>query len=97
LEKLIIVIKTNLAHNGACSILLPIERKNDLDQLIAANNLFLNQCLMIQPNEKMQVKYFIALFSFHAYEPIFEELIIKEKGVYTPRTNTFFKDFYLKL
>ena len=97
LEKLIIVIKNNLAHHGSCSILLPIERKNDLEQLITTNNLFLNQCLLIQPNEKLQVKYFIALISFHANEPIFEELIIKEKGVYTARTNTLFKDFYLKL
>jgi tRNA1Val (adenine37-N6)-methyltransferase len=97
LEKLIIVIKNNLAQNGSCYILLPIERKNDLEQLMNANNLFLNQCLMIQPNEKLHVKYFIALISFQANELFSEELIIKEKGVYTARTNTLFKDFYLKL
>lgn len=97
LEKLINVIKSNLSKDGACSILLPIERKNDLEKLIAVNYLFINQYLMIQPNENLQVKYFIAILSFQKTALFIDNLTIKEKGAYTDRTNTLFKQFYLKL
>ena len=97
LEKLIGVIKNNLSQSGACSILLPIERKNELEHFISTHNLFLNQYLLIQPNENLQVKYFIAILSFQKTDIHIDNLIIKEKGVYTDRTNTLFKNFYLKL
>ena len=97
LEKLIGVIKNNLSQSGACSILLPIERKNELEHFISTHNLFLNQYLLIQPNENLQVKYFIAILSFQKTDLHIDNLIIKEKGVYTDRTNTLFRNFYLKL
>jgi hypothetical protein len=52
---------------------------------------------MIQPNENLQVKYFIAILSFQKTALFIDNLTIKEIGAYTDRTNTLFKQFYLKL
>lgn len=97
LNKLIPAIKYNLNTEGVFSILLPVERKQHLERIISDANFYLNEILLIQPNENLEIKYFIGIFSLQKVEVKTETIIIKEQGVYSERTNTLFKDFYLKL
>lgn len=96
LDKLIEVIKNNLSEGGMCSIIYPVERVAEFLMYLVKYDLFSGLKLYIFPNENKTAKYFISMFSNQELETIIDEILIKEKGVYSERANTLFKDFYLK-
>lgn len=97
LESLFKVIFSLLKPSSTFYIILPIQRKIEIDNLSIKHNLYINKILYIQHSKDHAIAYFIAILSFEEPILIEETFIIKEMNKYTIQFKELLKDYYLKL
>lgn len=97
LAQLIKIIQNNLADNGKCSLMFPMERKEDVQNQLLNCALYPQHYLYIYHNENKVPKYFICIYGKQMHSILESKLIIRDGSNYTKEMSSLMKDFYLKL
>lgn len=95
--ELIRVVKKNLSPQGDFAVLLPYHRLFNFENLVAENDLYMVEKLLIKQTPMHQYFRGILLFSKVKIKSITHELIIKNKSGYTEAFTSLLKDYYLAL
>ncbi|MGG9971796.1 tRNA1(Val) (adenine(37)-N6)-methyltransferase [Ferruginibacter sp. SUN002] len=98
LNKLIETIDRNLSPDGKSAVILPFSRSEDFNQLLQANNFFIEEKVLVRQTPKHD--YFRTFFVFgrNKISMIEKTIIIKDgNNNYTNEFKELLKDYYLYL
>jgi tRNA1Val (adenine37-N6)-methyltransferase len=95
-EELFSFIKDHLTDNGKFFLLLPAKRKNDLEKLSSARNLYVNEIIYVRPTPHQQPSWIMVEGSKKRAIEKLAEMFIRNSD-YSPAFTALLKDYYLKL
>jgi tRNA1Val (adenine37-N6)-methyltransferase len=97
LEELLLTIKSNLADIGKFALLLPYHRKNEFENLAAAEGFFLEEEASVKQTPTHSFFRAMLLFGTAAATAKVSTITIRQEDEYTPEFAALLKDYYLKL
>ena len=95
LSELLRIIPLLLQPQGACSIMLPVDRMDELQKSVALHGLYLNEVLLIKHSPGHKAKVFAGILSFRDKGFTDQVFIIRENGSYTTQMKDLMDTYYL--
>ncbi len=97
LDYLLGFIKENLKANAAAYLLLPANRKTEIETLLKKENLFLTKLVEVQQTPQHAAFRLFLKISKEEGETVLQRLVIKSGEEYTAEFVAYLKDYYLYL
>lgn len=97
LNYLLEFIKENLTAKGAAYLLLPANRKTEIETLLKKENLFLTKLVEVQQTPQHAAFRLFLKISKEEGETVLQRLVIKSGEEYTAEFVAYLKDYYLYL